>query len=66
MAFPVLMFHYFNQPQYYEEYITKLKQEVFPPEKKERKEELHKIMNEIKLQRTLNELKELENSKNKS
>ncbi|OQR69128.1 hypothetical protein BIW11_12460 [Tropilaelaps mercedesae] len=32
MAFPVGLFYYFNQPQYFEDSIIKTKREIFPPE----------------------------------
>lgn len=32
LAFPVALFYYFNQPTYFEEWVTKTKREIFPPE----------------------------------
>lgn len=32
LAFPVGMFHWFNQPKYFEEYVIKTKRELYPPE----------------------------------
>lgn len=32
MIFPVTMFHYFNQPQFFEEWVTKTKRSIYPPE----------------------------------
>lgn len=37
MAFPVVMFHYFNQPENFEEWVTKLKNEYYPKEDKEQR-----------------------------
>lgn len=32
MSFPVGMFHYFNQPEYFEKWVTKTRRELYPPE----------------------------------
>ncbi|KAL9914604.1 protein PET100 homolog, mitochondrial [Glossina fuscipes] len=32
MTFPVAMFHIFNQPGYFEEWVTKKKRELYPPD----------------------------------
>lgn len=39
MTFPVALFHYFNQPEYFEEWVTKMRREMYPPESKYLKEE---------------------------
>lgn len=45
VLFPVLMFHYFNQPQYFEEWVVKTKRELYPPEAEQTafKEAIRKI-----------------------
>lgn len=35
MAFPVILFHYFNLPENYEDKVIKFKREMFPPERPE-------------------------------
>ncbi|KAI4492004.1 hypothetical protein M0802_010129 [Mischocyttarus mexicanus] len=35
MAFPVSMFHYFNQPGNYESWVNKVRDEYYPKENKE-------------------------------
>lgn len=35
MTFPVLLFHYFNLPENYEDKVIKFKREMFPPENPE-------------------------------
>ncbi|KAJ8894257.1 hypothetical protein PR048_006869 [Dryococelus australis] len=40
MAFPVGMFHFFNQPEYFEEWVVKTRRAIFPPESKTHREEL--------------------------
>lgn len=32
MTFPVALFYYFNQPQYFEKWVTNFKREMYPPE----------------------------------
>lgn len=32
ISFPVAMFHYFNQPAYFEKWVTQKKREIYPPE----------------------------------
>lgn len=49
--FPVLMFHYFNQPKYFEEWVVKTKRELYPPESDQLqfREELCKIKEQKEL-----------------
>ncbi|KAI4491636.1 hypothetical protein M0804_003028 [Polistes exclamans] len=37
MAFPVTMFHYFNQPENYELWVNKVREEFYPKENKEQR-----------------------------
>jgi len=46
MAFPVALFHMFNQPEYFEEWVTKKKRELYPPESKSHHEELQQAIRE--------------------
>lgn len=32
MSFPVALFHYFNQPEYFEKYVIEKKREMYPME----------------------------------
>ncbi|GBP39439.1 Protein PET100 homolog, mitochondrial [Eumeta japonica] len=48
MAFPVALFHYFNQPTYFEEWVTNTKREIFPPENKENKEAIKKLIQDMR------------------
>lgn len=32
VTFPVAMFHYFNQPAFFEEWVVKTKRDTYPPE----------------------------------
>ncbi|XP_056645936.1 protein PET100 homolog, mitochondrial [Diorhabda carinulata] len=51
VTFPVALFHYFNQPQYFEEWVVNTKRELFPPETEATK----------KFQATLEEIKRKQN-----
>ncbi|XP_050441525.1 protein PET100 homolog, mitochondrial [Adelges cooleyi] len=49
MAFPVVLFHYFNLPENYEEKVIRFKRENFPPERQEpinKIEELKRLFQE--------------------
>lgn len=46
MAFPVVMFHYFNQPENFEEYVTKVKSEYYSKEDKEQRRMLQESIRE--------------------
>lgn len=59
MMFPVTLFHYFNQPQYYEEYVAKVKKELYPPQSAEMDKLLREKFDKIREQRELDELKTL-------
>lgn len=43
MAFPVSLFHIFNQPAYFEKYVIEKKREMYPPED----EKLQKGIDEV-------------------
>ncbi|KAG8265489.1 protein PET100 homolog, mitochondrial [Homalodisca vitripennis] len=59
MMFPVVTFHYFNQPQYYEEWVAKAKKELYPPESDEVNMLLREKLSSIRQKRELEELKQL-------
>lgn len=50
VAFPVAMFHYFNQPEYFERWVTDKKREIYPPEEKNGKEQLQTLIREMREQ----------------
>lgn len=60
MAFPVGLFHYFNQPQYFEESLVKMKREMFPPQDSPEAIAFRKAIREIQVQQELEELKQME------
>ncbi|KAF7407291.1 hypothetical protein HZH66_001828 [Vespula vulgaris] len=46
MAFPVIMFHYFNQPENFDEWVNKVKNEYYPKEDKEQRRMLEESIRE--------------------
>ncbi|XP_054269159.1 protein PET100 homolog, mitochondrial [Macrosteles quadrilineatus] len=60
MAFPLATFHYFNQPQFYEEWVVKTKRELYPPESEEVNEKIRAQLLELRRERELIELKKKE------
>lgn len=54
MTFPVAMFHYFNQPEYFETWVTDMRRQLYPPENKQHREEIDAAI------RTLREAKDKE------
>ncbi|XP_063824097.1 protein PET100 homolog, mitochondrial [Ostrinia nubilalis] len=48
MSFPVCLFHYFNQPTYFEEWVTNTKREIFPPENKQDRKDIEKLIQDMR------------------
>lgn len=68
ISFPVAMFHYFNQPEYFEKWVTETKREIYPPEdpaKEQQVKDLVKTMRQKRDVEMMNALNEFE-SKQKS
>lgn len=53
MTFPVAMFHYFNQPEYFERWVTKTRRELYPPESKQHREEIEATIRELRAKNDL-------------
>lgn len=60
MSFPVAMFHYFNQPEYFEKWVTQKKQELYPPAEQSHHEEIQNAIKEQRLKHELDRLKKLD------
>ncbi|XP_018332827.1 protein PET100 homolog, mitochondrial-like [Agrilus planipennis] len=60
LMFPVGLFHYFNQPQYFEEWVTKTKRELYPPENADMRAEIQRVKIAIEEKHEAKILKELE------
>ncbi|KAG8235568.1 hypothetical protein J437_LFUL013118 [Ladona fulva] len=48
MAFPVTLFHIFNQPELFESWVTSIRRELYPPEDKMHREELRECIRKIR------------------
>lgn len=62
MAFPVGLFHYFNQPQLFENWVIKTKREIYPPDDSPHLIELRKGIKELQQYQELKHLEEMERS----
>ncbi|XP_058458998.1 protein PET100 homolog, mitochondrial [Malaya genurostris] len=68
MTFPVAMFHWFNQPEYFEKWVTETKRNIFPPENKQYRDDLNECIRSIREKKDielLNALEELEKREKK-
>lgn len=54
MTFPVAMFHIFNQPEYFEEWVTKKKRELYPAES---------LTNQLEIQQAIKDHREKQDNK---
>lgn len=48
MSFPVVLFHYFNQPAYFEEWVTNTKREIYPPENQKDREAIQQLIRDMR------------------
>ncbi|CAH0554026.1 unnamed protein product [Brassicogethes aeneus] len=48
VTFPVCLFHYFNQPEYFEEWVVKTKREIYPPESLNKKTEYEQAVRKLR------------------
>lgn len=60
MSFPVALFHYFNQPEYFEKYVIEKKREMYPIEDEKTKESLDRVIRMMREKEEKNELHALE------
>ncbi|GAB0088765.1 protein PET100 homolog, mitochondrial [Sergentomyia squamirostris] len=60
ITFPVALFHYFNQPEYFESYVTDMKRELYPPEDTSKQEEFKKAIKSVRAAREQEILRKLE------
>lgn len=47
-TFPVILFFVFNQPKYFEEWVTNTKRQIFPPENKQDREDIQKLIQDMR------------------
>lgn len=48
VTFPVALFHYFNQPENFQEWVTKMQPEFNPPGDAEFREEVKRVAKELR------------------
>ncbi|XP_014262548.1 protein PET100 homolog, mitochondrial [Cimex lectularius] len=60
MAFPVGIFHFFNQPQYFEDWVVSVKREIYPPENPIHREMLENAKESLRKKEELNLKKQLD------
>lgn len=47
ISFPVGIFHYVNQPAYFDKWVIKAKEEHFPPESRQANEQMENFIREF-------------------
>ncbi|XP_052871468.1 protein PET100 homolog, mitochondrial [Anopheles cruzii] len=60
MTFPVAMFHWFNQPEYFEKWVTDTKRQIYPPENQQHREQIEKCIRIVREQHDNELMKEIE------
>lgn len=65
IAFPVAIFHWFNQPENFEEWVIKTRREYYPPEKKEDREMWQNFIREFNEKKDQEELLAMEAAQKK-
>lgn len=65
ITFPVALFHYFNQPEYFEEWVIKTKRELYPREDTPEQKKFLKAIEEIKQRQEAERIQQLEQSARK-
>lgn len=64
ISFPVAMFHYFNQPAYFEKWVTQKKREIYPPESEEAENVIKDTIKSMRKKRDLEMMKALDEFEN--
>lgn len=65
MSFPVCLFHFFNQPEYFEEYVVTKKREMYPPEDLAQKAQLEDLIRKMNGKKDAELLEAMENIEQK-
>lgn len=63
MAFPVCLFHWFNQPEYFEKWVTEQKRIMYPPAHLSHHNEIQDVINKMRQkdqEEYLKQLKQME------
>ncbi|XP_063704754.1 protein PET100 homolog, mitochondrial [Culicoides brevitarsis] len=48
MAFPVGLFYWFNQPEYFEKWVVEKKRQMYPPESKNNHDQIQNLIKDMK------------------
>ena len=62
MAFPVGLFHYFNQPEYFEKFVIEKKRLMYPPEDHSHLNEAEELIRSVKVKRDQKIMEKIEES----
>lgn len=54
MAFPVSLFYFFNQPTYFEEWVTNKKRQIYPPENPQDRKDIQKLIHDMRMKQMSN------------
>ncbi|XP_049835560.1 uncharacterized protein LOC126279123 isoform X3 [Schistocerca gregaria] len=65
LSFPVAMFHFFNQPEYFEEWVIKTRRELYPPESAQHRKQIQEFAEQLQRKRDVEMLKALEQAEKK-
>uniref|UniRef100_A0A6M2DP23 Protein pet100 log mitochondrial n=1 Tax=Xenopsylla cheopis TaxID=163159 RepID=A0A6M2DP23_XENCH len=68
LSFPVVCFHYFNQPALFENWVIRIKRELYPPDNIRIRDELEKaasLREELYEQQMINEFRLAKEQQNK-
>lgn len=60
LTFPVVAFHFFNSPEYFEKYVIEKKREMYPHENDIHREEVMQLMKDINSGNIGNKMKQLQ------
>lgn len=65
MMFPVTLFHWFNQPEYFEKWVTKMKREMYPPSHLDHHEEIQQAIQSMRTKQQEKYLQMMEGTQKK-
>ena len=66
MAFPVGLFHFFNQPEYFEEWVVNIKRELHAPENSHNRDLIQQAITDLRKKEELKLLQALDKNVNQS
>lgn len=60
VSFPVILFYFFNQPKYFEDWVVRMRRELYPPLDKMHKQEIEECIRRIHERKEKELFKDLE------